>query len=185
MSLFGSPIEAWHAAFATREGVQDPFSNKVIGTCGSDMCGVKEAELAKVVKVINALDPVLHACGMWCYLPAEHVDLIAYRNKIYEQLWSQAVPANPQRLNNFQRTTRLQIMISHAAVDARSRSGEKGASEYSHAQVASHMGISRAGFLKSWRDDYESLIVSVLNAASLALVEIDPVLESINERYAR
>lgn len=184
MSLFGSPRDAWHSAYSARVGLQDPFSQKVHSTSVNDMEGVREAELAKVVRVIGRLDASQNICGMWCYLPPEHEDLTKYRNRVYDFLWAYCISNLFKRLASFQRTTSLQIMVVRAAEDARSRSGEQQRPAHSHAQVASYMGISRQAFLKTWRADYESLVSLCLEQASIALSRVSVEIESINYKYS-
>lgn len=183
--LFESSIEAWHAAFSTREGVQDPFSPRISGgsKVGS-MSGVREAESAKVAKVISALADDLHSAGMYSYGPMDTKVFYSARDKLANILWAKFISlAQENALLSYTKTVRMTILIT--AVLEEGRAAACGESVLSDACVASRLGIDRSSFSRTWAESYRQLVEHMSVLARTALTEVEPTVNEINRRYAK
>lgn len=181
--LFESSAVAWHDAFDVREGVQDPFAQKVRGTKMGDE-GVREAELSKVKKVINGLSDKQRVAGMWCFGPSAMSGITTYRDKLMQRAWGACLSNKQKRIGNYLLTVKLTILVNRAVEDARFRSVNPDKSGlYSQAQLASALGISAPAYIESWKSDYEVMIASILNDALDGLTEVEKEVNSINARY--
>jgi hypothetical protein len=183
--LFESSIEAWHAAFATAEGVQDPFSPRVSGgSRDGGMRGVREAESLKVAKAVQALADDLYSAGMYSYGPSDTKTFYQARDKLASILWGKFVSIAPDNaLLSYTKTVRMTILIT--AVLEEGRAAACGESVLSDACVASRLGIDRSSFSRTWADSYRQLVQHMSERARTALTEIEPVVNEINRLYSR
>lgn len=183
--LFESSIDAWHAAFATAEGVQDPFSPRVgSGTRDGGMRGVREAESSKVRKAVNALESNLYAAGMYSYGPDNSTYSLGARDKLCNFLWREFQAMAPENARlSYWHTVRMTILIT--AVLEEGRAQANGESALSDACVASRMGIDKSSFSRTWANSYRQLVELMSGNARAALTEIEPLVNDINKRYSR
>lgn len=183
VKLFQSTIQAWHTAFATTEGVQDPFTPKISGSArGGGMRDVRELESAKVLKVINALSAEIRHAGMFCFCPKDSKVEIQARDKLCDQLWQKFLSFDPEnpRLSYWQ-TVRMTILIT--AVLEEGRAQANGHSVLSDASVASRMGIDKSTFSRTWADSYRALVAYMSESARAALAEVEPIVNQLNDVY--
>lgn len=182
MKLFGSSIEAWHAAFATSEGVQDPFTPRITGgTRNGGMRDVREAESGKIRKAILDMDYHLRHFGMLAYGPDSKLQ-IQSRDKVYNILWDKFLELTPDNKKlSYWNTVRMTILI--IAVVEEGRAQANGESALSDASVACRMGIDRSSFSRTWADSYRALVEMFSGTARAALTEIEPLVNQLNARY--
>lgn len=182
--LFESPQEAWHFAFACREGIQDPFTPKV-GT-GTKPCGAshKELEARKVKALVNGLPPTVKDMGVWSFSPEGTSAVIKARDKILQRTWKFVVALGAgKHLQFFSMTNRVLILVAAVVEEARFRANDE--SKLSHACVASRMGINASSFSRSWKPIFEDAVAVLEGEAREAITPVSILVDDINRKYVR
>ncbi|WP_445364861.1 hypothetical protein ACJJJB_00180 (plasmid) [Microbulbifer sp. ANSA001] len=183
MPLFESPEQAWHDAFTTVEGFQDPYSPRPPkGTAPSSYRAVLEGELAKVRKVIKSLPEALRDSGMWAFGPDGSDVTRKSRDKMNQRVWEFLLDQGPENAyRRFEKNCRMTVLITAISEQVRSEANDaRGSSE---AIIAAHMGINRSTFSRVWAPVYRGALDAFKGEAKAALTGIDPLIQEINRRY--
>lgn len=185
MPLFESPQIAWHDAFTTEEGLQDPYTPKVRGTAApSGAREVRLAELVKVRKAVMALPDAQRHAGLWAFGPEGEAAFHA-RKKLQQRAWGLLLKLAPARAaENYEKNYRMVILVVAILEEVRSRANDsdKGCSE---AVIASRLGIDRSSFSRTWAPLYRDAVALLYRDAMDGLTAIDPLVQDINRRYQR